>query len=112
MFMFHRQMGGQVDSKKERVGNSWERGSVVASLHMLSCAHMFMFFSWMQMSGRGNSKKAGVHAIGIGYTCSGERSVSCGQMDGWGNRERAVARAISVSGAEFQSQHTFARACE
>ncbi len=37
-------MGRQVDSKRERAGNSWERGSVVASLQMHSCAHMFMSF--------------------------------------------------------------------
>jgi hypothetical protein len=112
MFMFRRQMGGQVDSKRERAGDSWERGSIVASLHMHSCAHMFMFFSCGQMGGRGNSKRAGVRAIGVGYTRSGEHTVSCGQMDGWGNRERAGAHAISVSGAGFRSQHTFARACE
>jgi hypothetical protein len=64
------------------------------------------------MGGRGNSERAGVHVIGVGYTRSGERTVSCGQMDGWGNRERAGARAISVSGAGFRSQHTFARVCE
>jgi hypothetical protein len=69
---------------------------------------MFMFFSCGQMGWRGNSKRAGVHVIGIGYTRSGERTVSCGQMDGQGNRERAGAHAISVSGAGFRNQHTFA----
>jgi hypothetical protein len=70
------------------------------------------FFSYGQMGGWGNSKRVGVHVIGVGYTCSGERTVSCGQMDGRGNRERAGARVISVGGAGFWSQHMFARACE
>ncbi len=64
------------------------------------------------MGGWGDSKKVGVCAIGVGYTRSGERTVSCGQMDGRGNRERADTCAISVSGAGFWIQHTFARACE
>jgi hypothetical protein len=50
MFMFHRQMGGQMDSEMERAGDFWERGSVVASLYMHSCALMFMFF-FMQANG-------------------------------------------------------------
>ena len=73
---------------------------------------MFMFFSCGQMGGRGNSEMAGVHAIGVGYTHSGEHTVSCGQMNGRGNRERAGTRAIFVSKVGFWSQHTFARACE
>ena len=64
------------------------------------------------MGGQGNSERAGVCAIGVGYTRSGERTVSCGQINGQVNRERAGARAISVSGVGFWSQHTFARACE
>ncbi len=76
-------------------------------MHICLC-----FFSCGQMGGWGNSKRAGVCAIGVGYTHSEECTVSCGQMDGQGNRERAGARANSVSGAGFQSQHTFARACE
>jgi hypothetical protein len=53
MFMFCRQMGGQVDSKRERAGDSWEMGSVVASLHMHSCARMFMFFFMRANGGAG-----------------------------------------------------------
>ncbi len=114
MFMFRRQMGGQVDSKRERAGNSRERGSVVATIVCI-CTPVqvcLCFFSCGQMGGWGNSKRAGVCAIGVGYTRSGEHTVSCGQMDGWGNRERAGTHVISVSGAGFRSQHTFARACE
>jgi hypothetical protein len=76
-------------------------------MHVCLC-----FFSCGQMGGRGNRKRVGVRAIGGGYTRSGERTVSRGQMDGRGNSKRAGAGAISVSGAGFLSQHTFARACE
>jgi hypothetical protein len=112
MFMFHRQMGRQVDSKRKRVaipgrGVPYLLVCICTPVHICLC-----FFSCGQMGGQGNSKRAGVRAIGVGYTHSGERTVSCRQMDGRRNRERAGARAISVSGAGFWSQHTFARACE
>ena len=57
--MFPRQMGGQVDSERERAGNSWERGSIVASLHMHSCAHMFMFFFMRANGWAGEQQKGG-----------------------------------------------------
>ncbi len=44
-----------MDSKRERAGDSWERGSVVVSLHT-HCAHMFMLFSCGQMGGGGTAK--------------------------------------------------------
>ncbi len=39
------------------------------------------------MGGQGNSKRAGVHAIGVSYTGSGERTVPCGQTDGQGGEQ-------------------------
>ena len=59
MFMFHRQMGGQVDSERERAGDSWERGSVVASLHMHSCAGMFIIFFMRANGWAGEQQKGG-----------------------------------------------------
>ncbi len=47
-----------MDSESKRAGDSWERGSRVVSLHMHSCAHMFMF-CFMQVNGWGGEQQKG-----------------------------------------------------
>jgi hypothetical protein len=48
-----------VDSERERerAGDSWERGSIVVSLHTHSCAHMFMFFFMWANGWAGEQRK-------------------------------------------------------
>jgi hypothetical protein len=106
MFMLRRQMGGQVDSKRERAGDSWERDSVIASLHMHSCAHIFMFF-FMQANGWAGEQQKGRCACNRSWLHTFRRAYCFMRANGWAGEQGKGRRACNFCewGGVLESTH-------
>ncbi len=100
-----------MDSEKERVGESWDRGSGVVSLHTHSCAYVFMF-CFMRANVRVGEQQKGGRACNscewgevLKMVTHVQESIlfHAGKWAGVGNSERAGVHAIPVSGVWFCS---------
>ncbi len=101
-----------MDSERDRAGDSWERGSVVASLHMHSCAHMFMFF-FMRANGWAREQQKDGCACNWSWLHMFRRAYCFMWANEWAEEQGKGRHAYNFCewGGVLESTH-FARACE